>query len=350
MTRVLIADSSAVTRSIEKEIVQKSQNMEFAAEAASFAEVQEKIKAGRIDALVIDISLFPRASINNAFTECSKLHIPVLIFASPEDVNVPAPKGIAVITKPKFTSISTSAMEAYIKYFVQTITDLKQMLLFDSAGLKPLRKEETVSEKQTILEHIAFEKNYRAVLIGVSTGGPGTILKLLKDIGKNFPLPIIITQHIDSQFDKNLITWLNNNCPMEVHLAEDKVAAVAGHVYFAPADYHLTFMEKDGKNFYLTLNHDAQVNFLRPSVDKMFESGAEVFGAKTIAVLLTGMGNDGAKGCCLIKNKGGYTITEAEETCVIYGMPKAAYDMGGSREVLPLDRISERLKMLARAR
>ena len=106
---------------------------------------------------------------------------------------------------------------------------------------------------------------------------------------------------------------------------------------------HLVFGQDDFDDFHMFLNHDAPVNFLRPAVDKMFDSAANVLGEKCIAVVLTGMGADGAKGCKHIKDVGGYTITQDEASCVIYGMPKAAYEAGASCEVLPLSQIAERL-------
>ena len=175
------------------------------------------------------------------------------------------------------------------------------------------------------------------------------MLELLKLIGENFPLPIFITQHIDSFFDKNLIVWLNNAVSAPVRLAEDGEKPISGNVYFAPADIHMTFESVNESDFIIRLNRDEPVNFLRPSVDKMFCSAARVLGGNCVAVVLTGMGADGAKGCCEIKRAGGYTITQDEASCVVYGMPKAAFEAGGSTEVLPLDKIADRLRELCGA-
>ena len=120
-----------------------------------------------------------------------------------------------------------------------------------------------------------------------------------------------------------------------------------GHIYFAPSDVHVTFVPVTDDDYRIVLNHDAPINFLRPSVDKMFESAARVFGENCIAVVLTGMGADGAKECVHLKQLGAYTITQDKASSVIYGMPKAAYEMGGSCEVLPLKQIPERLWSLA---
>ena len=118
---------------------------------------------------------------------------------------------------------------------------------------------------------------------------------------------------------------------------------MAGHVYFAPSDEHLTFELNLEGGFNILLTQDPPVNFLRPAVDKMFDSAARVLGGSCIAVVLTGMGTDGAAGCLKLKSLGAYTITQNRETCVIYGMPKAAFENGGSCEELPLEQISERL-------
>ena len=132
---------------------------------------------------------------------------------------------------------------------------------------------------------------------------------------------------------------------MPVQLAENNQIPLPGNVYFAPSDVHLTLAKME-KGFKMVLNHDPEVNFLRPSVDKMLFSAAEVLGGKCISIILTGMGSDGAQGCLKIKKLGGYTITQNEESCVVYGMPKAAYEAGASMEVLPLEQIGKRIKEL----
>ena len=185
--------------------------------------------------------------------------------------------------------------------------------------------------------------SFSAVLVGVSTGGPTALLELLKEIGNNFPLPIFITQHIDSSFDKELITWLSSEAAVPVHLAENDIKPLPGHVYFAPSDAHLTFKTYYKGEFRIELNYDVPVNYVRPAVDKMFESAAKVFGGNCIAVVLTGMGMDGAKGCLNLKNLGAYTIAQDEASCTIYGMPKAVFETGGACEVLPLNKIAKRL-------
>ena len=339
MMRVLIGDSSAVSRSVQKEILKQTNRYEFCADAVTEKEFLTKLKNLKPDVIVLDSALFTAKRIESIFSIIKESKTPALIYVPAECLNYATPSGIYTITKPSFIDSSEEKLKNYALFFDQTMRKAEREIMFGN-----MHNTKSSTENENLV--IETGKNYAAVCVGVSTGGPGTLLELLKSIDPNFPLPIFITQHIDSFFDKNLISWLNTNSPLPVHLAIDNIKPEAGHVYFAPSDYHLTFTKKDLSNYVLTLNHDEPVNFLRPSVDKMFESAAQVFGDKCIGVLLTGMGNDGAKGCCLLKEKGSYTITQDEKSCVIYGMPKAAYEAGGSIEVLPLNKIADRLKQL----
>lgn len=339
MMRVLIGDNSAVSRSVQKDVLKQTTRYEYCADAVSEKEFLDKIKSLKPDVLVLDSALFRGKRVESIFSIIKETKLPALIYVPAECVNYQTPSGIYTMTKPKFFDSSEETLNHYAMIFDQTMRKAEREVLFGDMHSTPSK-----AEQENII--IASGKKYAAVCVGVSTGGPGTLLELLKSIGPNFPLPIFITQHIDSFFDKNLIVWLNANSPLPVHLAIDNLKPEAGHVYFAPSDYHLTFSKVNPTNYVLTLDHSAPVNFLRPAVDVMFESAANVFGDKCIGVLLTGMGVDGAKGCCLLKGKGSYTITQDEQSCVIYGMPKAAYDAGGSMEVLPLNKIADRLRQL----
>jgi len=337
--KVLIGDPSAVCRSVEKDILKYTTRYEFCGDAVSEKEFFDKIVSLKPHFLVVDSALFIGKRIETVFSLIKETKIPALIYVPQECAKYSAPKGICTITKPSFFNSDEEKLKNYAMIFDQKIRKAEKELLFGDVN-----KSKAIASGDL---RISTGKKYEAVCIGVSTGGPGTLQELLKDFKSDFNLPIFITQHIDSFFDKNLIEWLNNNSNLPVHLAEDNVKPLPGHVYFAPSDYHLVFTKKDSTSYVLTLNHDEQVNFLRPAVDKMFESAVNLFADKCIGVVLTGMGADGAKGSVSLKKAGSYTITQDEQSCVIYGMPKAAYDAGGSCEVLPLNKIAERIMQLA---
>ncbi len=335
MIKILIADRSAVIRSIEKEIITTNPYLQYTGSAISYKELIEKITILKPQGIILDSALFNSLNIESVFFELKNSEAKIILFSNSKTENIPVPKNICIIPKPDFTSLSQHDLKQYGNIFEE---------IFENLSRTGTTKQSRQPAAETRIKNTG---NYKAVFIGVSTGGPGTIKKLLTDLGTGFPLPILITQHIDSAFDKNLITWLNSNTGVPVHLAKSGIIPQKGHVYFAPANFHLVIKPGNKNDFIIELNDDAPVNFVRPSVDKMFFSAAEILGNKTIAVLLTGMGTDGAAGCCKIKNCGGYTIAEDEKSCVVYGMPKAAAEAGGAVAVLSLNEIADRLKTLA---
>lgn len=349
MIRVFVADSSAVVRSVLKEIIFKTKKLEWIGEAASFSELKDSMEKISPDFIIAGNQLFENEKANILGDFYISANIPSIFFYDKNEKNLPVIKNIRFIEKPEFMNFSVQKEQEYALYLEQQVYDVKSAVLFNnhlginSTATPTINSDGSISSLLKDVSKDYAKRNFMAVLIGVSTGGPAALQKLLKGIGNGFPLPIFITQHIDSFFDKNLITWLGKETSIPVQLAEDHEKPLAGHVYFAPSDAHLVFEPDMEGRFDIALSYEAPVNFLRPAVDKMFESAANVMGGNCIAVVLTGMGSDGAKGCLQLKNLGAYTIAQDQDTCVIYGMPKAALDNGGACEELPLGQIAERL-------
>ena len=335
--KILVGELSAITRSIEKELFGFNSFFSKIEFARSWEEILQQVKENRPDGIILDESLVNEKTLDSAIAKIKTLGIKTILTTDKKNFKPSQIPNIKITQRNNIHSATQEQLKKYSKE-IQNI--------FEKINFHP----SFISKKTEIPEEIKTPSSkkidYKVVLIGVSTGGPGTIQKLLLDIGKNFPVPILVTQHIDSNFDKNLIEWLNSSTGIPVHLAENNMVAQNGHVYFAPADYHLLMKINLENKITLELNHDEQINFLRPAVDKMFFCASNLFKEKCIAVLLTGMGSDGAAGCWKIKQAGGYTITESEESCVIYGMPQAAFKAGGSTEVLNLKQIAKRLKEL----
>ena len=340
MTRIVIGDSSAVVRSIEKEVISNCRRLSFGGDAATEESFISKISSGA-DGFILDANLLKHYTLESTIKHCMKFKIPGIIFTNQETKTLTKPQGIDVIKKPAFSSLSSKQVTELSSLLEKTLEKLKQELLFNG-HVKSTAAADADAQSEVELK---IRTDYKSILVGVSTGGPATLMSLLKSLEGELKLPVLITQHIDSTYDKNLISWLNANVSMQVQLAQNNQVPQPGHVYFAPSDVHLT-LAKTEDGFKMVLNHDPEVNFLRPSVDKMLFSAAEVLGGKCITVILTGMGADGAQGCLRLKELGGYTITQNEETCVVYGMPKAAYEAGASLEVLPLEKIGGRIKEL----
>jgi two-component system chemotaxis response regulator CheB len=177
------------------------------------------------------------------------------------------------------------------------------------------------------------------VAIASSLGGPRALSILLRMMPKGFPAPICICQHISEGFTEGLAHWLSLETPLRVMEATHGMMMEPGGVYIAPSGAHLV-VQPDGR---LNLDPGAPVRGFRPSCDLLLSSAAEAFGRRCVGVILTGMGRDGARGLKEIRERGGRTIAQNAETCVVYGMPGAAVQLGAAQEVLPLDQIASTL-------
>lgn len=185
-------------------------------------------------------------------------------------------------------------------------------------------------------------ENQDVIVIGASTGGPKAVEKLLMDLPRDLQAAVLVVQHMPKGFTKSFADRLNKCCSINVLEASDGIRVEPNKVYIAPGGYHME-VRKGGK---IHLDNGASLWGVKPAVDKLFISISEVYKGKIISVVLTGMGKDGAEGIKAIKSIGGATITQNKETCVIYGMPKAAYETGAVDYVLPLDEIASKIKML----
>lgn len=174
-----------------------------------------------------------------------------------------------------------------------------------------------------------------------STGGPGALQTLLPSLGPNFPLPILLVQHIMASFHEGFVAWLNDISPLPVCAATGLHQLQPGHVYVAPPDRHL-----EVRGGVCSVRSSEPVCGQRPSGTVLFQTMAHSLGSQALAVLLTGMGEDGAAGLEKLRNAGGYTIAEHESTAVVYGMPAAAVRRRAVCESLPLHEIAPRIREL----
>jgi len=190
---------------------------------------------------------------------------------------------------------------------------------------------------------------YRLLGVVASTGGPQALVKLFNDLGSDFPLPILLIQHITAAFVDSFARWLESVCPLPVVIAEEGTEPLPGHIYIAPADCHLTLaapIRGKGLRPYLHLDNGPLVSGQRPSGTRLFASLSEASGLSSIGVLLTGMGDDGADGLLALRTAGGYTIAEDQSTAVVYGMPAAAVQRGAAIQCLPLPEIGNHIRHL----
>ncbi|HYD51418.1 MAG TPA: chemotaxis response regulator protein-glutamate methylesterase [Gemmatimonadaceae bacterium] len=180
-----------------------------------------------------------------------------------------------------------------------------------------------------------------AVAIGVSTGGPQTLLEILPMLPEDLPVPVLIVQHMPPNFTASLARRLDEACALRVREAAHQERLEAGTVYVAPGGTHLHLARSAlRRGLVAQLRPEPAEHQFRPSVDVLFGSVAEVCGATAIGVLLTGMGDDGADGMVALAHAGAHTIAESEESAIVFGMPREAIERGGAREVVPARRVA----------
>ncbi|MDB6036964.1 MAG: response regulator receiver (CheY-like) modulated CheB methylesterase [Verrucomicrobiales bacterium] len=231
--------------------------------------------------------------------------------------------------------------------FEQLVTDLLQTVKLMSE-VKVIRR--WPRSRQIVLpgtrpsDETHPPRKIQLVGIGASTGGPPVLQTILAGLPKDFPASLLIVQHIAHGFLPGLVEWLNQTTGWQVHIGSHGMCPLPGHAYLAPDDFQMGVI--NGGRILLT--RDEPENGLRPAVSYLFRSLSEMCGSKTVGVLLSGMGKDGAAELKLMKDRGASTIAQDRETSVVHGMPGEAIQLGGAVHVLPADKIADALLTLVK--
>jgi two-component system chemotaxis response regulator CheB len=250
-----------------------------------------------------------------------------------------------------FNAISCGVLDVFNKGVEELINDRKSLEIFAEkieilSGIKvlphPLAKSERRKKNQPLTEQVPSQQMDKIVAIAASTGGPQALFEILKELPENFPCPLVIVQHIANSFDSKLASWLNENCQIKVKVATHLEKLCPGVAYLAPCNLHMQV----GKNKIIKLLDTGSPMAHKPSADILFESVSQVYGKKTIAVILSGMGSDGARGIKAIKNMKGQTIAQDETSSLVFGMPKAAIELNAIDKILPLEEIGIKILRL----
>jgi len=206
----------------------------------------------------------------------------------------------------------------------------------DALTTRPADSAPLVSQKD------ARTESDKIIAIGTSTGGPSALINVFNKFTPKFPAPVLVVQHMPEGFTAAFSKRLNDSSELKVKEAEDGDDVLPGHGYVAPGHSHMRILKK-GSNFKLKVYNSEKVSGHMPSIDVLFDSMAQEVGNKSIGVIMTGMGRDGAEGILKIKKSGGHTIAQNEETSVVFGMNRVAVDLGGINEIVPLDEITSRI-------
>ncbi len=355
--KVLIIDDSALIRQLLQEILSRDPSIEVVGTAADPLIAREKIKQLSPDVLTLDIEM-PKMDGITFLKNLMRLRpMPVIMISSlteaGADVTLEALEigAIDFIPKPK-----VDVAERIQDYANDIINKIKIASVARVRTFKGNREIPSASEKLSADAVLAkgsrlsgqskqfLKTTGKIIAIGSSTGGTEAIKEILLKMPVTAPA-IVISQHIPAAFSASFSRRMNACSAMTVYEAKDGQQILPGHVYIAPGSHHL-IVEKSGARYVCRLNDGPRVNRHKPSVDVMFRSVSQNVGPNAVGAILTGMGDDGARGMKEMHDVGSSTIAQDEKSSVVWGMPGEAVKHGGVDHVLSLDQIAEKLLLL----
>lgn len=324
-------DDSATARAVLREILESDRAIEVVGTASDAYIARDMIVELRPDVVCLDVEM-PRM---DGITFLKKLMhyipLPVIMVSSLTQsgakTTLEALEAGAVDFVPKMHSHIYDGRDAMSE---ELITKIKI-----ASKIKVFKKE--LQQKSANTTSLAETTN-KILAIGASTGGTEALKDLLMALPRNAPGAVVV-QHMPANFTVAFAQRLDSLCAMEVREAKNGDSITPGVVLVAPGDYHMV-VRRSGARYYIEIGTGGKISGHRPSVDVLFNSVAKIAGANSIGVILTGMGSDGAKGLLAMRNSGAKTIGQDEQSCVVYGMPKVAYEIGAVGKQVPLSSIS----------
>ncbi|MCI8528452.1 MAG: chemotaxis response regulator protein-glutamate methylesterase [Lachnospiraceae bacterium] len=316
--KVLIVEDSIVFRELLVQNLNKDPAIQVVATARDPFEARDKILAHKPDVMTLDVELPRMNGIEFLRKLMPQYPLPVVVISSLSDKVFDAMSAGAVDFVAKPSVSSRAQLEDFIRNEL-----LVKIKIASTAKISNIKR--TVLAQQQ--HNLAVRNNDHLVAIGASTGGTEAICSVVKDYGTDIP-GIVCVQHMPPGFTQMYAKRLNDQCRIQVKEAETGDRVMPGHMLIAPGgDRHMRLVKVNG-GYQVEVKAGPKVNGHCPSVDVLFESVAKVARSDAVGIILTGMGGDGAKGLLAMRKAGARTIGQDESTCVVYGMPKVAYDLG----------------------
>ena len=343
MIRVFVVDDSAFARRATARVLQADTGLEVVGEAANGEEALARIPTARPDVVTLDLDM-PGMNglvvLRSLLASDPMLRVIMLSAHTQEgaEATLEALAGGAAdfLDKSRFGLMDLDGFGRELRDRVKAVGAKRRTDGRTTRGSTVPNGNGTAAAGQPPVNpsaHLAVD----LCVLGASTGGPAAIQQVLERLPSDFPVPIAIVQHMPPGFTGPFATRLNAHCRLRVSEAEDGKQLARGQVVIAPAGRHLTFTS----SLMLVLSPDPLNARHVPSVSVTMLSAARVRPGRVLGVLLTGMGDDGADGMVAIRAGGGVTVAESEESCVVYGMPRAAAERGGAERLLPIGALAE---------
>ena len=354
MIRVLIADDSATSRHFLFKLLTEGGLIEVVGQATNGLEAVAMTRELKPDVITMDIVMPHMNGVEATAKIMGSYPTPIIIVSALEDVRRSTISmdalnngALAILALPPVGSPDLNALASHIRETIVNVTRVKSVRLEKGKTLasqaRPVNKVSGQKLNRTIRDLLHGRGTLEIVCLAGSVGGPAALATILSDLPANFPLPILITQHMSKGFTEDLADWLDDQSSLKIKVARDCEPLSRGTAYIAPDDQHLGV----GSRSNILLSAAAAQKGFRPAASFMFESVARAYKERSVAVILTGMGSDGLAGLKIQKAQGGIIIAQDEASSVVYGMPKAAVENGLTDLILPLDDIGEYLATLA---
>lgn len=341
----MVVEDSLVVRRLLVHIIARDPRLVVAAAVGSAEEALHEIGRVQPDVISMDIRLPGMDGLEATRRIMSERPTPIVVIAdSVEDsslkisMNALRAGALTVVEKP--VGVTSAGYDAIAETICTQLYIMSQVPVVRQRAFKWQPQQQTVPAARDV----RGTTSPSILGIAASTGGPPALAKILGALPTEFPIPILLVQHMGASFMEGFASWLNGLISLHVRIARDQEIPIPGQVYVAPGDRHLLFSQAGT----LQLSTQPPLGGQRPSATLLFQSIASAAGPRGLGILLTGMGEDGAQGLLELHQAGGYTVAEDESTAVVYGMPAAAARLGAVRTSLPLDLIAPRLMRIAK--
>jgi two-component system, chemotaxis family, protein-glutamate methylesterase/glutaminase len=336
VVRVLVVDDSAYVRKVVREMLSRSPFLEVVGVARDGEEALELVNQLHPDVITLDLNMPRSDGLSFLRKQMAQRPLPIIV------LSIASESGELVM----------QALDAGAVDVVQKPTALATDQVFEIAADLVAKVKAAAMARVRLPAILPNSVNTRGVVpllagktdvlvIGVSTGGPQALKQLIPQLPPNFPIPVGVVLHMPVGYTELFARSLASVSRLPVREAHDGESLQPGVVLLAPAGYHLSIIRRADRTTTAHLSLQPLNTPHRPAVDILFKSAAEAYGDRTLGVVLTGMGSDGTAGAAWIKAQGGRVFTEAEETCVVYGMPRSVAEAGLSDRSVPLYRMSE---------
>ena len=342
--RVLIVDDSAVMRSLLRTVVSADPRLEVAGTASNGAEALDAVTTLKPDLMLLDVEMPVLDGLETLRRlQAGGIRLPVIMCSAVTQrgarVTIEALSNGAAdyVTKPRQEASREQALARLSRELTPKIHALTRKRRAEERGTRLLPRAAPCATAE--LPAI--------VAIGVSTGGPAALERVLPALSSSFPLPIVVVQHMPDLFTKLLAERLDRGCRLRVREAAEGAPVRAGQVVIARGDWHLEVLPVVAGGAIQHLTQAAPENHCRPSADVLFRSCCSLYGARVLAVMLTGMGSDGLAGCRALREAGATVLAQDEATSTVWGMPGAVVQAGLAHRVVPLNEIATEILRLA---